>query len=76
MADDTKPPIKDKPGTGTNSKAATLTVVNLRKNPVRCAGVEIAPHGKVELTAEQQKDSRLMAKLQHGVTTGVFAWGE
>lgn len=51
-------------------------VVNNRKNPVRIAGVSIDPKGSVELTPEQTKDERLMAKIEHGVKTGVYSYGK
>lgn len=57
---------------GGGKPAGTLTVVNLRKNPVSVAGVQIKPEGSVQLTKEQMDDKRLMAKLQHGHNTGVF----
>lgn len=57
------------------AKSSGFVVVNMRKNRVRCAGLTIEPEGKATLTAEQQKDERLMAKVKHGIATGVFSKG-
>jgi len=63
-------------GGGKDDKPAEKFVVaNNRKNPVRCAGVLIEPQGRVTLTESQLNDERLMAKINHGIKTGVFSRG-
>lgn len=63
-----------KPAKKTASKS--VVVLNNRKNPVSVDGVEIAPQGSVTLTKEQAENEALMAKISHGVKTGVFSFGE
>jgi hypothetical protein len=53
----------------------SLTVHNLRRNPVVVGGHVVAPKGSVKLTERDLQDERLMAKLQHGEATGVFKLG-
>ena len=53
-------------------KSSGLKVKNLQKNPVEMRGLSIAPDGTAKLTEAQANDSVLMAKIQHGVRTGVY----
>ena len=52
-----------------------LRVNNLRDNPVSVRGVQIAPKGFTVLSEREAADERLMAKIQHGVATGVYSIG-
>lgn len=63
-------------GEDKSGSADGLTVTNLRKNPVSVQGVEIEPNGSITLTPAQLEDERLMAKIEHGVKTGVYAFGK
>lgn len=58
------------------SASKSVVVLNNRKNPVSVDGVEIAPNGSVTLTKEQTENEALMAKISHGVKTGVFSFGK
>lgn len=60
-------------------KATVNTVTNLSRNPRRIVGVDFAPAGQkgdtVELTDQNMRDERLMAKINHMVTLGVLRRG-
>lgn len=60
-------------GDGSGDKKSTV-LVNNRKNQVSVCGVKVEPRGSIELTDEQLNDERLMAKLNHGVKTGVYSF--
>lgn len=50
--------------------AAGVTVKNLTANPNKRLG--IAPNGTLVLTSEQLSDRQFMARIDHGVKTGVL----
>ena len=52
-------------------KAHGGTLTNLRANPSKRLG--LAGFGSVELTAAQLGDQHLMARIAHGVETGVLS---
>lgn len=70
-ADDTLPPADE----GVQQAVDGLRVNNLRDNPVSVRGVQIAPKGFTVLSEREAADERLMAKIQHGVATGVYSIG-
>mgnify|MGYP003648518888 CR=1 FL=1 len=51
--------------------SAPVTVTNLRGNPFGRLG--LAGFETITLTAAQAKDAHLMARITHGVKTGVLA---
>lgn len=51
-----------------DQKSATVT--NLRDNPNKRLGLKA--RGQIVLTAEQLADKQLMARIMHGVETGVL----
>lgn len=57
------------PAPAAKSKATTVT--NLRANPSKRLG--LAGFGSVALSADQLADKHLMARVAHGVETGVLS---
>ena len=53
------------------AKAKAVTVTNLRDNANKRLGLKA--RGTVVLTAEQLADDKLMARIKHGVETGVLS---
>lgn len=68
MLSDGNPPSDD-----TLSENDGLRVTNLRGNPVYIRGIEIEPNGFTFLSEEEVDDDLLMAKISHGVKTGVYS---
>jgi hypothetical protein len=50
-----------------------VTVTNLRDNPNKRLGLK--GRGQIVLTAEQLADKQLMARIMHGVESGVLGLG-
>lgn len=62
-------PAKDA-ATYAEQKESPVTVTNLRDNPIKRLGLK--GRGQIVLTSDQLSNKQLMARIMHGVETGVL----